>query len=136
MCSLLHHHPRFCFLFISFVSHLVLFILFYIQRPIPCSTLPLHHHYTSHYQFNFLHYLFIDIIFTLGLLRSMARAIFYTCCISYMRAWVLTIGYLSIVSLHFYHPSLHYILCLKTTLRPWNQMSSLIAILRHISFVG
>ena len=48
--------------------------------------------------------LLIDIIFTLGILRSMARGVHYTCCISYMRAWVLIIGYLSLVSFHFYHP--------------------------------
>ena len=37
----------------------------------------------------------------------------------------LIIGYLSLVSFHFYYPiSLHYVLCLKTILRPWDQMSS------------
>ena len=46
----------------------------------------------------------IDIIFTLGILRSMAHGIHYTCCISYMRAWVLIMGYLSLVFFHFYHP--------------------------------
>ena len=34
------------------------------------------------------------------------------------------IEYLGLVALHFYHPSLRYVPCLKTTLRPWNQMSS------------
>ena len=34
----------------------------------------------------------------------MAHGIYCTCCISYMRAWVLIIGYLSLVSLRFYHP--------------------------------
>ena len=48
--------------------------------------------------------LLIDIIFTLGSLRSMDHRIFYTCCISYMRAWVMFIGYLGLVSLHLYHP--------------------------------
>ena len=48
--------------------------------------------------------LLIDIKFTLGILRSMAHGVRYTCCISYMRAWVLIIGYLGLVSLHFYHP--------------------------------
>ena len=47
--------------------------------------------------------LLIDIIFTLGSLRSMDHRIFYTCCISYMRAWVMFIGYLGLVSLHFYY---------------------------------
>ena len=48
--------------------------------------------------------LLIDIIFTLGILRSMAHEIHYICCILYMRAWVLIIGYLGLVFLHFYHP--------------------------------
>ncbi|RVW97605.1 hypothetical protein CK203_046538 [Vitis vinifera] len=44
----------------------------------------------------------------------------------FMRAWVLIIGYLSLVSsfLSPYHPSLHYVPCLKTTLRPWDRISS------------
>ena len=33
----------------------------------------------------------------------MAHEIFYTCCILYTRSWVLIIGYLGLVSLHFYH---------------------------------
>ena len=70
--------------------------------------------------------LIIDVIFTLNTLKSMAHGIFYTCCISYTRAWVLIIGYLSLVSFHFYHPSLRYVPCLETTLRPWDQTSSLI----------
>ena len=48
--------------------------------------------------------LLIDIVFTLGILESVAHGTYYTCCISYMRAWVLIIGYLGLVSLHFYHP--------------------------------
>ena len=39
----------------------------------------------------------------MGILRSMAHEIFYTCCILYMRAWVLIIGYLGLVFFHFYH---------------------------------
>ena len=63
--------------------------------------------------------LLIDIIFTLGSLRSMDHGIFYTCCISYMRAWVMFIGYLGLVSLHFYHPiTLAYIM--SCVLRPWD----------------
>ena len=74
--------------------------------------------------------LLIDIIFTLGILRSMAHGIHYTCCISYMRAWfsdhrVFGPSFLSFLLP--YHPSLRYISCLKTTLRPWDQMSSLTA---------
>ncbi|RVW75495.1 Gypsy retrotransposon integrase-like protein 1, partial [Vitis vinifera] len=63
-------------------------------------------------------------------LRSMAHGVHYTCCISYMRAWFLIIGYLGLVFLSFllpYHLGLRYVPCLKTTLRPWDQMSSLIA---------
>ena len=48
--------------------------------------------------------LLIDTMFTLDTIGSMAHGIHYTCCISYMRAWVLIIGYLSLVSLRFYHP--------------------------------
>ena len=99
-CYLLHYHPRFLFQFILFVSPLILFL----QRPISGLIFSLHHHYTSHYQFDFLHCLVILIIFTLGTLRSIAHEIFCTCCISYIRAWVLIIGYLDLASLHFYHP--------------------------------
>ena len=68
--------------------------------------------------------LLVDTMFTLGTIRSMAHGIYCTCCISYMRAWVLIIRYLSLVFLCFYHPSLRYVPCLKTTLRPWDQISS------------
>ena len=52
----------------------------------------------------FLHCIIIVTMFTVGIFRSMAHKIFYTCCILYMRAWVLIIGYLGLVSLHSYHP--------------------------------
>ena len=50
------------------------------------------------------------IFFTASLLLSYSHwaslgpwlMIFYTCCISYIKAWVLIIGYLSLVSFHFY----------------------------------
>ena len=45
-----------------------------------------------------------DIMFALDTPRSMTHGIYYTCCISYMKAWVSVIGYLSLVFLHFYHP--------------------------------
>ena len=61
---------------------------FSYSDPFPGLLLSLHHHYTSHYRFDFLHCLVIVIIFTLGTLGSMAHEIFCTCCISYMRAWV------------------------------------------------
>ena len=99
-CYLLHYHLRFCFQFILFVSNLILFL----QRPISGLVLSLHHCYTSHYQYDFLYCFLIDIVSALGTLRSRAHEIFYTCCILYMRAWVLIIGYLGLVSIHFYHP--------------------------------
>ena len=52
----------------------------------------------------FLHCIIIVTMFTVGIFKSIAHDIFYTCCILYMRAWVLIIGYLGLVSLHFYHP--------------------------------
>ena len=74
--------------------------------------------------------LLINIIFTLGIIRSMAHGIHYTCCISYMRVWVFyhwvfEPSFPSFLSP--YHLSLRYVPCLKTTLRPWDQMSSLTA---------
>ena len=101
-------------LFVLFASPSFSFLLLiHHLRLTPCSFLcwhisvlepSLHHHYTSHYQFDFLHCLVIVIIFILGTIGSMAHEIFCTCCISYMRAWVLIIGYLGLVFLHFYHP--------------------------------
>ena len=76
-CYLLHYHLRFCFQFILFVSHLILFL----QRPILGLVLSLHHCYTSHYQFDIFYCFLIDIISALGTLKSMAHEIFYTCCI-------------------------------------------------------
>ena len=64
LCFLFHHHPRFCLWFIIFVLPLDLFL----QRPVPGFLLSLHHHYTSHYQFDFLHCLLIITIFTSGIL--------------------------------------------------------------------
>ena len=65
--------------------------------------------------------LLTDIIFTLGILRSMTHGIHYTCCISYMRACfsdhrVFGLSFLSFLLP--YHLSLRYVPCLKTTLRP------------------
>ncbi|RVW12022.1 Gag-Pol polyprotein [Vitis vinifera] len=58
-----------------------------------------HHHYTYHYSSFCFICLLIDIIFTLGIL-----------------------SFLSFLSP--YHLGLRYVPCLKTTLRPWDQMSS------------
>ena len=41
----------------------------------------------------------------------------------------LIIGYLGLVSLHFYHPNLRYVLSLKTILRPWHHTLCLIALM-------
>ena len=70
--------------------------------------------------------LLIDTMFTLGTIGSLAHGIYYTCCISYMKAWVFDhrVFELSFPSfLSPYHPSLRYVPCLETTLRPWDQMS-------------
>ena len=80
-CSLLHHHSRFCFWFIHFISPIVIFLQWPNSRFVTFF-------YTSHYQFVFLHCLIIVIIFTLGTLGSMAYEIFYTCCNLIPRAWV------------------------------------------------
>ena len=109
------HLLRFTFLFFSYTD---LFQVWYS---------PLHHSGTSHYQFDLLHCLIIDILFTLGTLRSMTHKLFYTCCILYTRTWVFDHWVFGLSFLSFllpYHPSLCYVPCLKIILRPWDQMSS------------
>ncbi|KAL6310844.1 hypothetical protein AAG906_036893 [Vitis piasezkii] len=69
--------------------------------------------------------------------KSVAHEIHYTCCISYMRAWfsdhrVFGPSFLSFLLP--YHPSLRYVPCLKTTLRPWDQMSPLMPLLGQFVF--
>ena len=87
-----HPHLTFCFFFFS------------LPHPfIPGLTLHVHHSYISRYQIIFLHHLIIDVTFMLGTFGSMAHELFYTYCILYMKAWVLIIGYLSLVSFHFYY---------------------------------
>ena len=113
--SSLQHHPRFCFWSITLISPLaiLLHLSFYSQSDTSRASF----FYTSRYQIIFLHHLIIDITFTLGTFRSMAHELLYTCCISCMRAWVLIIGYLGLVSLHFYHPiTLAYVM--SRVLRP------------------
>ena len=76
-----------------------------------------------------IRYTVITITLPLDVLVSMTHKISYAYGIPHMRAG-LTIGYLSLVSLHFVYLltlSLHYGLCRKTTLRPWNQTFSLTA---------
>ena len=100
-------------------------VVFFLHWPILGLIFPLHHSYVSHHQFILLHRLIINIICTLGTLKSMAHEIFYTCYILYMRAWVFhhrVFGPSFPSFLSPYHPSLRYVPCLKTTLRPWDQM--------------
>ena len=102
-------------------------LTFSYNDPFSGLLLSSHHHCTSHYQFDFLFCLVIVIIFTLGTLGSMTHGIFCTCCISYMRAWVFyhwVFGPSFPSFLLPYHLNLCYIPCFKTTLRPWDQMSS------------
>ena len=107
----LHELSLFFVFFASPSSSLLLLIhslrlvpVLFLQWPIPSLILSLHHPYASHYQFILFHCFIIIIMFALITFRSLAHEIFYTCCILYMRAWVLIIGYLDLVSLHFYHP--------------------------------
>ena len=118
LCYLFHHHPQFRFWFIIFTSRLILFL----QQPISGLILSSFHHYTYHTISSFCFICpLIDIIFTLVILRSMAHKIYYTCCISYIRAWfsdhwVFEPSFPSFLSP--YHPGLCYVTCLKTTLKP------------------
>ena len=107
-------------------SHSLHPLVLFLHWPIPGLIFPLHHSCVSYYQFDLSHRLIIDVIFTLGTLRSMAHELFHTCCILYMRVWffyhwVFEPSFLSFLLP--YHPSLHYVLCLKTALRPGDQMS-------------
>ena len=74
--SMLHHHPRFHFCFIIFIPPLIPFL----QWP----------HFRVWYPLRsiIIHCIIIVTMFTVGIFRSMAHDIFYTCCILYMRAWV------------------------------------------------
>ena len=92
--------------------HCSLFISIYIS----CSIFSTHHSYTFHQQFDIIHLFsfiidifildsfFITNIFILDVLRSMFYEILYTYYILHMRVWILIIGYLSLVSFHFFHP--------------------------------
>ena len=103
-----HHFSLYihCFTIILVIacdsSHSLHPLILFLHWPIPSLIFPLHHSCTSHYQFDLLHCLIINIIFTLGTLSSMAHEFFYTCCILHMHGFFI-IGYLSLVSLHFYY---------------------------------
>ena len=91
----------FHFYFIIFIPPLIPFLQWpHFRVRYPLRTIIIHLVMSS----IFLHCIIIVTMFTVGIFRSMAHDIFYTCCILYMRAWVLIIGYLGLVSLHFYHP--------------------------------
>ena len=80
--------------------HCSLFISIYI----PCSIFSTHHSYTSHQQFEILHFFsfiidilildsfFLTDIFILGILRSMIYETFCTYCLLYMSVWGFIIG--------------------------------------------
>ena len=124
----LHIHCFAIILIIAFDSSPLLHPLFFSYTDLfQVWYSPLHHSGTSHYQFDLLHCLIIDILFTLGTLRSMTHKLFYTCCILYTRTWVFDHWVFGLSFLSFllpYHPSLCYVPCLKIILRPWDQMSS------------
>ena len=124
--SLFRYHFYRYLWFILFPSHLILSL----QRPISGLMLISHHHSTYHYQFILLH--LSPYRHHIHVRHPQVRGSwdYYTCCISYMRAWfsdhwVFESSFLSFLLP--YPPSLRYIPCLKTTLRPWDQMSSLTA---------
>ncbi|KAL6321309.1 hypothetical protein AAG906_016343 [Vitis piasezkii] len=86
-----------------------------------------HHHYTSYYRFNMFHlsphrhYVHIrhhwvpsswDLLYLLHFIHEGMNFDY----------WVFELSFSSFLSP--YHPSLRYVPCLKTTLRPWDQMSS------------
>ena len=98
-CYLLCHHPHFAFDSSPLSYPCSSLTTTYSQFDTSCAS-SLHISLSDHFSSLSL----ILIMFTLGTLRAMAHEIFCTCCISYMRAWVLIIGYLSLVSLHFYYP--------------------------------
>ena len=105
-----HHFSSYihCFAIILVIaydsSHSLHSLVLFLHRSIPGLIFPLHHSCISHYQFDLPPCLIIDIIFTLGTLKSMAHEFFYTCCILYMRTWVFfIIGYLGLLFLHFYY---------------------------------
>ena len=122
LCASLHHHPHFAF-DSSSSSHP---LSFSYSDPFPSLTLSLHHHYTPYYQCYFLHYLIVVTIFILGIVRSMAHDFLYMLHFIHegmsFDHWVFEPSFPSFLLP--YHPSLHYVMCLKITLRPWDQMSS------------
>ena len=99
--SMLHHHPCFHFWLIIFSSPLIPFLQWPYFRVWYFLRIIIIHLVISLIS---LHCIITATMFTVGTLGSMAHGIYYTCCTSYMRAWVLIIGYLSLVFLRLYHP--------------------------------
>ena len=112
-----------CLWFISFPSRLV----FSLQRPISGSMLISHHHYTYHYQFMlfhlspYRHHIHVRHPQVHGSWGSLYMLHFIYEGMSFDH-WVFEPSFLSFLSP--YYLSLRYVPCLKTTLRPWDQMSS------------
>ena len=108
----------------SFSFHL---LFFSYNNPFSSLILSLHHHYTSHYQFNLLHlsphwhYIHIRLPPIYGSQDFLYMLHFIHEGMGYVH-WVFGPSFPSFLSP--YHPSLRYVLCLETTLRPWDQMSS------------
>ena len=111
-----------CLWFISFPWRLILSL----QRPISGSMLTSHHHYTYHYQFILLHlspyryHIYIRHPQVHGSWGSLYMLHFIYEGMSFDH-WVFEPSFLSFLSP--YHLGLRYVPCLKTTLRPWDQMS-------------
>ena len=108
----------------SFSLHL---LFLFLPRPISGLIFSSHHHYTSHYQFDLFHlsphrhHVHIrhhwvpgswDLLYLLHFIHEGMS----------FDHWVFEPSFLSFLSP--YHLGLRYVPCLKTTLRPWDQMSS------------
>ena len=86
----------------------------FISIYIPCSIFSTRHSYTSHQQFDILHFFFfitnififdsffLTDIFILDVLKSIVYETLCTYCILYTRVWDFTLGLLSLVSNHFF----------------------------------
>ena len=123
-CYSLHYHrPRFRFWFVILTSPLILFL----PRPISGLIFPSYHHYISHYQFDLLHlfphwhHIHIRHPQVQGS-QDFLYMLHFTHEGMGFDHWVFELSFPSFLSP--YHPSLHYVPCLKTTLRPWDQISS------------
>ena len=116
-----HFYRRLCFT--SSSSRLILSL----QQPISGSILISRHHYTYHYQFvlfhlsPYRHHIHVRHPQVHGSWGSLYMLHFIYEGMSFDH-WVFEPSFLSFLSP--YHLGLRYVPCLKTTLRPWDQMSS------------